>query len=54
MSGINPDIVWQQYNPHPKLEYLTNANDEWLFILEGSGEEEDYLSDQEPDHRRPA
>lgn len=48
MSGINPDIVWQQYNPHPKLEYLTNANDEWLFILQGTQEGEDYLSDKSP------
>ncbi len=44
-TGINPDIVWQQYNPHPKLQYLTNANDEWLFIMDGSGEETDYLSE---------
>ncbi|MEZ6153524.1 MAG: Gldg family protein [Pirellulaceae bacterium] len=48
MTGINPDIVWQKYNPHPKIEYLTNANDEWLFILEGSNEGEDYLSPQSP------
>ncbi len=45
-SGINPDVVWQQYNPHPKLQYLTNANDEWLFVLDGIGEEEDFLSDE--------
>lgn len=48
MSGINPDIVWQQYKPHPKLEYLTNANDEWLFILAGATEEEDYLTTKSP------
>lgn len=48
MSGINPDIVWQQYNPHPKLEYLTNANDEWLFILQGTQEGEDYLTKKSP------
>ncbi len=47
-SGINPDVVWQQYNPHPKLQYLTNANDEWLFILDGIGEDEDYLSEDSP------
>ncbi len=45
-SGINPDVVWQRYNPHPKLEYLTNATSEWLFILEGSGENEGYLTDE--------
>lgn len=48
MAGINPDIVWQQYNPHPKLQYLMNANDEWLFILDGFGEDEDYLSEKSP------
>jgi ABC-2 type transport system permease protein len=47
-SGINPDIVWQRYNPHPKLEYLTNATNEWLFILEGSGQNEGYLSNKSP------
>ncbi len=46
MAGVNPDVVWQQYNPHPKLEYLANANDEWLFILDGASPEEDYLSEQ--------
>lgn len=45
MQGINPDVVWQQYNPHPKLQYLMNANDEWLFMLESSDEDEDYLSE---------
>lgn len=43
-SGINPDVVWQRYNPHPKLEYMANATSEWLFVLEGSGENEGYLS----------
>jgi ABC-2 type transport system permease protein len=46
MQGINPDIVWQKYNPHPKLQYLMNANDAWLFILEGQEEGEDYLSEE--------
>ena len=48
MQGINPDIVWQKYNPHPKLRYLMNANDAWLFILEGQDEGEDYLSENSP------
>ncbi len=45
-AGINPDVVWQQYNPHPKLQYLMNANDEWLFVLEDTGETGDYLSEE--------
>jgi ABC-2 type transport system permease protein len=47
-QGINPDIVWQQYNPHPKLRYLLNATDQWLFIREEPGEEADYLSELNP------
>lgn len=45
-QGINPEVVWQQYNPHPKLQYLMNTNDEWLFILEGTADDEDYLSEE--------
>lgn len=45
-GGINPDVVWQQYNPHPKLQYLMNTNDEWLFTLESPDEEADYLSEE--------
>ncbi|GAB5401992.1 MAG: Gldg family protein [Aureliella sp.] len=45
-SGIAPDIVWQKYNPHPKLQYLTQANDMWIFTLDGDGEQNDYLSDE--------
>lgn len=42
-SGINRRRV-ACYNPHPKLEYMANATSEWLFILEGSGENEGDLS----------
>ncbi|HBE67856.1 MAG TPA: ABC transporter permease [Planctomycetaceae bacterium] len=45
MSGqIGPDIVWQKYNPHPKMEYLLQTNDMWLFTLDGENESEDYLT----------
>lgn len=47
-NGVNPDIVWQQYNPYPKLRYIMNATDEWIFIRENQGEQEDYLSEQVP------
>lgn len=47
-NGINPDIVWQQYNPYPKLRYMMNATDEWIFIRENPGEKDDYLSEQSP------
>lgn len=45
-NGVNPDVVWQQYNPYPKLRYIANATDEWVFIRENQGEQEDYLSEQ--------
>ncbi len=45
MAGVNPDIVWQQYNPYPKLRYIMNATDEWIFIRENPGEEADFLSE---------
>lgn len=48
MMGINPDIVWQRYNPHPKLQYLMNANDQWLFVMDSLGSEDDFLTDQNP------
>ncbi len=45
-QGINPDIVWQQYNPHQKLRYLMNATDAWLFITDSPSEDADYLSEE--------
>lgn len=44
-GALNPDVVWQQYNPHPKLQYILNATDQWLFIREEPGESNDYLSE---------
>ncbi|MBX3422038.1 MAG: Gldg family protein [Pirellulaceae bacterium] len=46
MQSINPDVVWQRYNPHPRLRYLLNATDQWLFIREEAGDEADYLSEK--------
>jgi ABC-2 type transport system permease protein len=43
---INPDVVWQQYNPHDKLRYMMNSTDEWLFITDSAAEEGDYLSEE--------
>ncbi|MEZ6134403.1 MAG: Gldg family protein [Pirellulaceae bacterium] len=45
-GNINPDVVWQQYNPHEKLRYLMNATDAWLFITDTDDAEQDYLSEQ--------
>lgn len=46
MDGIHPDVVWQQYNPYPKLRDIQNCTDEWIFVRENPGEESDYLSEQ--------
>lgn len=47
-EGINPDIVWQQFNPHADLLNLSQATDEWLFVRDDSAEEGDYLSESNP------
>lgn len=47
-QGINPDFVWQQYNPYVKLQGMSNANDMWLFVREEPGEGIDYLNEQNP------
>ncbi len=45
MGGVNPDIVWHQYNPYPKLRYISNASDEWVFVREEAEGAEDALSE---------
>lgn len=45
-QGINPDLVWQQFNPHPKLQAIANTTDQWLFVMDTRGEEADYLSEE--------
>ena len=48
MGGVNPDIVWHQYNPYPKLRYISNASDEWVFVREEAEGAEDALSEASP------
>ncbi len=45
-QGINPDLVWQQFNPHPKLQAMDNTTDQWLFVMDTGSEDEDYLSEE--------
>jgi ABC-2 type transport system permease protein len=33
---LSPDVVWQQYNPYPKLQQMQAASDEWIFVREES------------------
>ncbi|NLX53870.1 MAG: ABC transporter permease [Planctomycetaceae bacterium] len=34
---FSPDLVWQRYNPYPKLQ-LSGIPDEWVFVREEPGE----------------
>ncbi len=45
-GGINPDIVWQRYNPYPMLTQLRQATDQWIFIGDDKSNDADYLSEQ--------
>lgn len=45
-DGINPDIVWQRFNPHADLVNLSQATDQWLFVREDQEEGIDYLSEE--------
>lgn len=47
-GAINPDIVWQRFNPHAELVNLSQATDEWLFVREDRQEGVDYLSEANP------
>lgn len=47
-GGTDPFVVWQPYNPYPKLQHLMQATDEWIFVREELAPEEDLLSEQNP------
>lgn len=40
---FQPDLVWQKYNPYPKLN-IQGIPDEWLFVREEPGEEEGLIN----------
>jgi ABC-2 type transport system permease protein len=44
-GGINPDLVWQAYNPYPKLRAM-GTNDLWLFLREETAGEHEKLSEE--------
>ncbi|WP_417739540.1 Gldg family protein [Rosistilla oblonga] len=44
---FSPDIVWQQYNPYPKMAAL-GLDDQWLFAKEEAPGAEDALSEANP------
>jgi ABC-2 type transport system permease protein len=45
-GGINPDMVWQQYNPYPIFARLKQANNFWLFVPDNMQDELDLISDK--------
>jgi ABC-2 type transport system permease protein len=45
-GGINPDLVWQQYNPYPILASINDITDEWVFVREGLPGVERTFNDQ--------
>lgn len=48
MGSVDPFVVWQPYNPYPKLQHLMQATDEWIFVREELAPEEDLLSEDSP------
>ena len=45
MSMVDPLVVWQPYNPYPKLQRLMQATDEWIFVREELAPDEDLISE---------
>ena len=48
MGGVDPFVVWQPYNPYPKLQRLMQATDEWIFVREELAPDEDLISEDSP------
>lgn len=48
MGIVDPFVVWQSYNPYPKLQRLMQATDEWIFVREELAPEEDLLTESSP------
>lgn len=48
MQLVDPFVVWQPYNPYPKLQRLMQATDEWIFIREEIEPEADLLTEDSP------
>lgn len=46
-GGLNPDIVWQTFNPYPRLRNLREASDLWVFVRDENSSD-DLLSENSP------
>ena len=44
-GGIQPEIVWQDYNPYPVLRDMQQASSAWVFVREGIPGATEVLSD---------
>ena len=42
---FQPDLVWQNYNPYPKLQ-VSGIPDQWVFVREEVGESTGLLNDE--------
>lgn len=45
-GGINPNLVWQRYNPYPMLQRLQDTSDLWLFVRDDPSTGFDGLSEE--------
>lgn len=48
MGGVDPFVIWQSYNPYPKLQRLMQATDEWIFVREELDPEGDLITEESP------
>ena len=47
-GGYSPDVVWQDYNPYPKLQMIRGFSDAWVFASAEAPEASDPLNPEEP------
>lgn len=45
-GSIQPDLVWQRYNPYPKLQVESAIPDQWIFASNNAPEGEGSISDE--------
>ncbi len=47
MNLFEPDLVWQRFNPYPKLQ-ITGIPDEWVFVREEARGEHEKINSESP------
>ena len=43
-SGIQPAVVWHEYNPYPKLAAVESVNESWVFVSANTRDGEESIS----------